>query len=329
MNQQEATQVSFSSLRIGGPRASFKCLGGILLPFPTPFGPEGDIDEQALISNIEKWNITGVIGYVALGSTGERVHLDEREYAQAIEIAHAAVPENLAFIAGAGQQSTRGTISEIRAAVAAGAEAVLVITPHFYRSGITQDALAGHYAAVADATPVPVILYSVPDLTGVAVAPETVARLSEHPNIIGIKDSSDDLARLSETIRLVPDDFAVLTGNGTVLYEALRRGAQGAILAVGCVAARQCIAMFEVVSVGDYERARALQEKLTPLARAVTTRFGIGGLKATMDLIGYHGGCVRAPLQAPGEAAREELARLLEDAGATRPQEVEMREAAG
>jgi len=325
LNQQYATHESPSSPRAGGSRAFFKNLGGILLPFPTPFGPGGDIDEQALNSNIKKWNQTGVIGYVALGSTGERVHLEEHECARVIELARAAVPDNLAFIVGAGQKSTRGTINEVRAAATAGAEAVLVITPHFYRRAITQDALAGHYAAVADTSPVPVILYSVPDLTGIAIAPETVAKLSEHPNIIGIKDSSDDRARLGQTIRLVTDDFAVLTGNGTVLYEALRSGARGAILAVGCVDPRQCIAIFAAVSVRDYERARALQEKLTPLTRAVTTRFGIGGLKAAMDLVGYHGGFVRAPLPAPEEAAREEIAQLLEHAGAERPREIEMR----
>ena len=329
MNQQNATNVGLSSSRGRGARVSFKSLRGILLPFPTPFGPDGDIDEQALSSNIKKWNGTGVIGYVALGSTGERVHLEERECVRVIELARAAVPDDLALIVGAGQQSTRGTINEIKAAVACGAEAVLVITPYFYRRAITPAALSSHYVAVADASPVPVILYSMPDLTGVAIEPETVARLSEHPNIIGIKDSSDDLARLGETIGLVTDDFAVLTGNGTVLDGALRSGAQGAILAVGCAAARQCIAIFEAVRRGDYERASALQEILTPLTRAVTTRFGIGGLKAAMDLIGYHGGCVRAPLQAPGEAEREEIARLLRRAGATKLQEREMREQVG
>jgi 4-hydroxy-2-oxoglutarate aldolase len=161
---------------------------------------------------------------------------------------------------------------------------------------------------------VPVVLYSMPDLTGIAIAPATVARLSEHENIVGIKDSSADIVNLAETLRLVPRDFAVLTGNGPLLYAALSAGATGAILAVGCVAARLSIAIYRAVEAGDYVRARDLQQRLTPLARAVTTRYGIGGLKAALDILGYTGGPVRAPLQSPNEEARREIATLLKEA---------------
>jgi 4-hydroxy-2-oxoglutarate aldolase len=294
---------------------SEKNLRGILLPFPTPFDRDERVDSTALRSNIEKWDQTGVTGYVALGSTGERVHLDESECLELIDAARGAVPEQMSFIIGAGQQSTRATVNEVRRFAAAGADAVLLITPHFYRGAMTQAALVGHYIAVADASPVPVILYSVPDLTGVALAPETVARLSEHENIIGIKDSSADLINLAETLRLVPDDFAVLTGNGGLLYAALSAGARGAILAVGCVAPRLCVAIYRAVEEGDHQGAREMQERLTPVARAVTVRYGIGGLKAALDLLGYRGGAVRAPLQAADEEARREIARLLAEAG--------------
>src|SRR6266446_5320561 len=146
-------------------------LSGILLPVTTTFTPNEDFDAEAFTANFIKWNDSGVIGYVVLGSTGERVNLDEREYLQVIEIARQAVPETLSFIVGAGQQSTRGTIREIESAANAGAEAVLVITPHYYRSAITQDTLERHYTVVADASPVPIILYSMPDLTGVKIDP--------------------------------------------------------------------------------------------------------------------------------------------------------------
>jgi 4-hydroxy-2-oxoglutarate aldolase len=301
-------------------------LRGILLPFATRFDEWESIDTQGIQSNIKRWNTTGIAGYAALGSTGERVHLDEREYVEAIETARAVVPigpDGLAFIVGAGQQSTRGTINEVEKAADAGADAVLVITPHYYRPSITQDALIAHYTSVADAAPVPLILYSMPALTGIKIEPETVARLSQHPNIIGVKDSSADLGGLKETIRLVrdssktsPEEFAILTGNGTVLFEALCAGADGAILAVGCVAPRLCIEIFKAVKANEHERAKALQEKLTPLARAVTTTYGIGGLKAALDMIGYAGGAVRAPLRAPDEAGRQEIARVLAEANA-------------
>jgi 4-hydroxy-2-oxoglutarate aldolase len=289
-------------------------LHGILLPLPTPFNDSGDVDDAALRANIAKWNTTGIAGHVLLGSTGERVNLDEREYLHIIGVARAAVPGDLVFIAGAGQQSTRTTIDEVKRAAATGADAVLVLTPHFYRSAITQAALVDHYLAVADAAMVPVILYSMPALTGIKIEPETVARLSEHPNIIGIKDSSPDIDGLKETVRICPESFAVLTGNGTVLCDALDAGACGGILAVGCAVPEICLELFRAFNSGENERAIALQAKLTPLATAVTTRFGIGGLKAALEMKGYVGGAVRAPLRAPAHEAREEIRRLLEEA---------------
>lgn len=296
-------------------------LRGILLPFTTPFDSAESVDLGALRANIEKWNETGVRGYVALGSTGERVHLDEGECLAVIEAARESVPDHLSLIAGAGQASTRTTINEVRRFAQAGAESVLVITPHFYRKAMTDEALIAHYLAVADASSVPVILYSMPDLTGIALAPPVVARLSEHENIIGIKDSSSDLVNLAETLARVPSDFAVLTGNGPLLYAALSAGARGAILAVGCVAAELSVAVYEAVEAGEYERALRLQRRLTPLARAVTTRYGIGGLKAALDIIGYEGGSVRAPLRSPGSEAVQELEPLLKDAASAREEE--------
>ena len=277
---------------------------GILLPTTTPFDTDGQIVSAAIRSNLRSWSATGVIGFVVLGSTGERVHLDEREYLQTIETSREAVADDLAFIVGAGQQSTIGTIREIKKAAEAGADAVLVITPNYYRSAVTQETLAGFYTDVADASPVPVMLYSMPALTGIKIEPQTVVRLSEHPNIVGVKDSSNDVAGFAETVRLCPDNFAVMTGNGTVLLDALHAGATGGILAVGCVVPEICVQIFR-------ERDSALQAKLTPLAAAVTTRFGIGGLKEALSLAGYHGGLVRAPLQMPDDEARAEIASLL------------------
>ncbi len=288
-------------------------LRGLLLPFTTPFKANEEVDEDGLRTNLRKWNTSGIVGYVALGSTGERVNLNEREYSRVIEIARAETPRDLAFIVGAGQQCTRGTIAEIKAASALGADAVLVITPSFYRPAITQAALVAHYTAVADESPVPIILYSMPDLTGIKIEPNTVAHLSSHQNILGIKDSSGDIAGFRETIRQVPEDFAVLTGNGTVLCDALRAGAGGAILAVGCVAVEACLEIWRLVNAGDTNRGAAWQEKLTPLALAVTKRYGIGGLKAAMDMIGLNGGAVRSPLKSAGQEARLEISSLLEE----------------
>lgn len=288
-------------------------LQGLLLPITTPFTESEEVDTTRLTSNIEKWNDAGVTGYVALGSTGERVNLDEREYIEVIESALCATPRSMTFIVGAGQQSTRGTIREIEVAARAGAQAVLVITPHYYRSAITQEALIDHYRAVADAASIPIILYSMPDLTGLRIEPETAARLSRHQNIIGMKDSSNDIAKFRETVNMVGKDFAMMIGNGTVFSEALQAGARGGILAVGCVVPELCIEIYRAVRCGEIDRADNLQGKLTPLARAVTKTYGIGGLKAAMEMTGYVGGTVRAPLRRPGEEACAEIAQLLRE----------------
>ena len=281
---------------------SVDALRGILLPTTTPFDANGRVSTADIASNIKAWTKKGVIGFVVLGSTGERVHLDEREYFEVIEVSRAAADSVL--IVGAGQQSTIGTIKEVKHAASAGADAVLVITPYFYRTAITQETLVNYYRAVADEAPVPLLLYSMPPLTGIKIEPETVARLSEHPNIIGVKDSSNDVAGFRRTVELCPRDFAVMTGNGTVLLDALRAGATGAILAVGCVVPEVCVEIFRA-------RDEKLQSNLTPLAAAVTTKYGIGGLKAALDLAGYRGGSVRAPLRSPDESARAEIAGLL------------------
>lgn len=291
-----------------------------MLPITTPFTADGELDLSALQRNIAKWNETGIGGYVMLGSTGERVHLNEKEYEQVIATAREAIPAELLLIAGAGQHSTSLTIHEItRVSAIGGVDGVLVLTPHFYRPAITQQLLEDHYCSVADASPVPVILYSMPPFTGIKVDPATVARLSSHENIIGIKDSSADVAGLKQTVDQVEDGFAVLTGNGTILDQALRAGACGAILAVGCVAPHLAAAIIEATREGDYEGAAKLQGKLTPLATAVTTTYGIGGLKLALDLAGYEGGFVRAPLKMPDAEAGEQIASLLNQAGATVP----------
>src|ERR1700754_1194314 len=286
-------------------------LRGILLPTTTPFTETEELDLDALAENIRKWRSAGISGFVLLGSTGERVHLEEKEYLRTLEVARQEIPSDGAFIAGVGQHSTRGTIAEIKKAVQCGADSVLVLTPHYYRSAITQDALVNHYRAVADASPVPVLLYSMPALTGIKIEPATIARLSEHQNIIGVKDSSNDVAGFAQTVKLCPPEFAALTGNGTVLLDALQAGATGAILAVGCVVPEVCLELFNAFHRDDLQRASSLQTKLTLLATAVTTRYGIGGLKAALDLAGYHGGSVRAPLRPPDNDARAEIKTLL------------------
>ena len=299
--EQQSQPVTFSPLN----------LHGILLPFTTPFTQNEEVDTDSLRWNLGRWNGTGISGYVALGSTGERVHLNETEYLKVVETAREEVPRNLTLIVGVGQQSTRLTIQEVQRVAALGADAVLAITPSFYRPAITQAVLIAHYTAIAEAAPIPVVLYSMPDLTGVVIEPETVATLSSHPNIIGMKDSSSDIARFAKTSEQADAQFKMITGNGTVLLEALIAGARTGILAVGCVAAEQCVEIHRLFLSGQTDLAAQIQTKLTPLALAVTKRYGIGGLKVAMDFAGYKGGPVRAPLRSPSDEATSEIIGLL------------------
>jgi len=311
LKQQDETVEETSSAA----RFSLEKLRGVLLPFTTPFNSDGGINARALRSDIEMWNETGISGYVALGSTGERVHLSERESLEAIKAARMTVTNRMALVVGAGQQGTLATIDEVGRVAEAGADAVLVITPSFYRAGMTQAALINYYIAVADASPVLVMLYSVPHLTGVTIQPETIARLAEHENIVGVKDSSGDILALAETVRLVPRDFAVLTGNGAALYPALCVGAWGGILAIGCVAPRLAVAIYDAFQAGEHERAREMQQRLTVLTRRILVRYGISGLKAALDRLGLVGGHVRAPLQDASEEARRDIAAVLKEVG--------------
>lgn len=284
-------------------------------PMPTPFAG-GEVDARAIARNIERWLRAGVGGIVALGSNGEAPLLDEAESDRVIDAARAAVPPGRVLIAGTGRESTRGAIDATRRAAALGADAVLVRTPSFFKGRMTPDAFVRHYTAVADASSVPVLLYNFPAVTGVNLAPETVTRLAEHPNIAGIKESGSDLAQVAALVDGVPSRFSVIAGSAPAFYASLCLGARGGILAAACVAPEMCVRLFEAAMAGRHAEARALQKRLTPLARLVTTIHGVPGLKAAMDLCGYTGGEPRQPLAPAGADAidqiRAELARVQE-----------------
>jgi 4-hydroxy-2-oxoglutarate aldolase len=284
---------------------------GLLPPIPTPFDEREQVAHDHFRANIERWNRWGYSGYVVLGSNGEFVHLTESERLKVIETAREAIPGDRLLIVGASYNATREAVEFAHRAASLRADALLVGTPHYYRDQITPALLRDHYRKIADASPIPILLYSVPQFTGVALAPETVARLAEHPNIIGIKDSGGNLATLAETVRLVPPDFSVLTGSAALLQAAMALGAKGAVLAVGCLAAETCLEIMRLARGGDVARAAELQLRLLPVARAVTTQFGISGLKAALDLIGFYGGPPRAPLPAPDETMRAAIRAIL------------------
>lgn len=237
-------------------------------------------------------------GIVALGSNGEAPLLDDYEADLVIAVARDATPGERLLLAGTGRESTRATIAASKRAADLGARAVLVRTPSYFKPRMTPQALIAHYTAIAEAITVPVILYNYPAVTGLTLTPDTVGRLAEHPNIIGIKETSTDAAEIAAYIDAsLGQRFSVLAGSAPSLYAALCLGATGAILAAACVVPRACVAVYEAFQRGAHDQACELQRRLQPIAKAVTSGFGVPGLKAAMDLAGYTGTSPRGPLQ--------------------------------
>ncbi|HXE75135.1 MAG TPA: dihydrodipicolinate synthase family protein [Candidatus Xenobia bacterium] len=290
-------------------------LRGIFPPLATPFAADGGVELTALRANVQKYNRSGVAGYVVVGSTGESVYLSEGEKVKIWEAVRGAADAGKILIAGTGCEATAETIALTRRAAGLGYHAVLVRTPSYFRSQMTHAALERHFRAVADASPIPVLIYSVPQFTGLKVEAPLVARLAEHPNILGLKESSGDVQLMAEIRRTTPAEFQVLVGSASVLYPAMCVGAQGAVLAVACALPELCVEVYNAACAGDHARARALQERLLEPTAAVTTRFGIAGLKFAMELRGYVGGAPRPPLLPLDDAARTEIKRIFTSLG--------------
>ena len=278
---------------------------------PTPF-LDGEVNPAAITGNIPRWMAAGLGGVLVLGTNGEAPLLDDDEADRVVETARRAVPSQRALLVGVGRESTRATIAAARRAGAGGADAVVVRTPSLYRTHTPAAALFTHYTAVAEASPVPVLLYNYPAFTGVNLAPDLIGRLAEHPNIVGVKETSTDGGQFAEMAAVVPDRFTILSGSAPGCLAAMCAGARGAILAVACVAPGSCIELMRLTLAGRLAEALLIQQRLMPLARAVTTGFGIAGLKAALDLAGYAGGDPRPPLRPLAADGIENIRTLLE-----------------
>jgi 4-hydroxy-2-oxoglutarate aldolase len=290
-------------------------LSGVYPPIPTPFDDRGVVALDRLCENLARWCETELAGFVVLGSNGEAVHLNEREKRSVLEGAREAVPSDRLFIAGTGEQSTRATIELTRQAADLGADAVLVMPPHYYRPKMDTAALERHYFALADVSPVPILLYNMPAYTGIDLSAAQVVRLAQHPHIVGLKDSSGHLPKIGAIIGATPRGFQVLAGSASFLYPAMVLGAVGGVCALANVAPRDCCRLVDLVRAGDHQAAQELQLRLIPPNAAVTSRFGVPGLKQALDWTGYYGGPVRSPLGALAEEEKAELKRVLVAAG--------------
>ena len=286
-------------------------LSGVLAPLPTPFDEHDEVDLHRLRSALTRWLATPLTGFVILGSNGEAALLDEGESDRVVAAARNVVPAGRTFIVGTGRESTRATVAACTRAATLGADAVLVRTPGFFKAQITADAFVRHYTAVADASPVPVLLYNFTAVTGVTLPVDAVAALALHPNIAGMKESGGDVLRIGDLVAGTPDRFALLAGSPSTFHTSLLAGAVGGILAVASVVPDACVRLFELTKAGRQEEARALQQQLLPLAKLLGSTYGVPGLKAALKLVGHDAGWPRPPLIPLDETAISELADAL------------------
>jgi 4-hydroxy-2-oxoglutarate aldolase len=286
---------------------------GIYCPITTPFVGQ-KVATDKLVENLEKWNATDLAGYVILGSTGEAVYLTKSEKLEIVKSARVHVSGNKKLIVGTGHESTVETIEFTKQVAELGVDAILVLTPCYYKPHTGEEHFYNHFTAVADNSPLPVILYNVPKFTNVNMTLSLVERLASHPNIVAIKDSTNKMSQLIELLKLESSNFNVLIGNDTLFLPGLHMGARGAVLALSNVAAQTCVAIFNLYNDGMYAEAKTLYFKIIPLAKALTSKYGIPAIKAALDMLGFYGGPPRRPLLSIDENQKTEIHQLMEKA---------------
>jgi 4-hydroxy-2-oxoglutarate aldolase len=290
-------------------------LRGLLLPVTTPFDPvTGDTAPVGFRDNLRRWAAQGADGFVLFGSTGEGPLLDEDEKRALVGWARDVAPDRL-LVAGTGAESTRQVIRMSHAVADAGADYVIVQPPSYYGETLAPDALRDHFQAIADASPVPVILYNIPKYTHVTMEAGLVRELARHENVAGIKDSSGDQKRLADFTEACTGECAVFVGSGTLLFAALEMGAVGGILGVGLLATEICARILQLHAADNKPEAGRLQGRISPVHREVVARLGVPGVKTALDLLGYAGGAPRSPLKLLRERDREIVASTLREAG--------------
>lgn len=289
-------------------------LQGIFPPIPTPF-ENGHFAPHRLRENLSRLNETGLSGYVVLGSNGEAPLLSRTEKLEIVRVARRTIPTEKRMIVGAGMESTETTAVFTMQVADLGAEAALVLTPFFYRESMSHEALRRHFEKIAEASPIPILIYNVPKFTNLNVSVSLVAQLAQHENIIGMKDSAGNLSQLLEFREKTPEDFQILLGSDAIFFAALAHNFRSAILALANVAPRELVELQRLVDNNQWEAAQGLANKLAPVGRLIISRLGVPGLKAALDELGYFGGTPRPPLLALEEPARLEIREVLRQAG--------------
>jgi len=288
-----------------------KPLRGIIPALATPFDDRGALAVDRLRENIARYNRVGLSGYLANGSTGESVMMDRAEFEKVLAAVRETAADGRILIAGTGVDSTAEAISRTDFAAKLGYDYALVLPPYFYKPMMRSDVLVEHYRRVADASRIPLLLYSVPQFTGVAIEVDVAARLAEHPNIAGMKDSSGNVDRMGSILASVPASFQLVTGAATTVYPSMVLGGKGAILALATFLPEICVALYTAVTAGDGAKALELQRRVIPASQRIVGARGISGVKYAMDCRGYYGGPARRPLLPLQETEKKDVESLL------------------
>ncbi|MCB8815142.1 dihydrodipicolinate synthase family protein [Desulfosporosinus shakirovi] len=288
-------------------------LQGIYAPIPSVFQND-ELALGKLADNMTFWLESKLSGIVVLGSNGEFIVLSPEEKRKSISAVCKLSKGRKPVIAGTGCESTKETIESTKYAAQAGAAAALVLSPNYYKRAMTDELNKKFYIEVADESPIPIILYNMPGNSGINLSSKLVAELAKHPNIIGIKDSGGNIVQIAEIINATSSEFAVFAGSASFLYPSLALGAAGGTLALANVLPNECAEIHELVLAGKHHQAKGLQLRLLDINQAVTTRWGVAGLKAALEMQGLYGGELRRPLLSLGEQERKELAVILEKA---------------
>jgi 4-hydroxy-2-oxoglutarate aldolase len=288
---------------------------GVIPPMMTPFREDEKVDCEMFVRNIKRWNKDDLGGYLVLGSNSEASYLSESEKLRLIRLTVEEAKRGRTVIAGTGLESAKETLRLTEKAANIGIDAALVLTPSYYIDQMTDEALVGHFSFIADRSPIPILIYNVPKYTHLNISLNALKQLSEHPNIIGMKDSKGDIAQVGLFVENVPRSFQVIVGSASVWYPSLRLGVTSGILALSNFAGNQCAHVQSLFKEGEFQKAEDLHKRLLPVNTAVTSTYGVAGLKYAATLAGYEGGFVRRPLLPLSEESKKDVRRILEAAG--------------
>jgi len=280
-------------------------LSGVFAPVTTPFNKQGDLLLEKLSSNIEKLNPSKLRGYLVLGTNGEFRSLSGPEQMEALKtVVKAALPDKV-IMAGTGSESTHISIELCHQAAEIGAHYGSLITPFFFAKKMSDRALIRHFIQVAERSPIPVLLYNNPEVTGITMSTSVIKEVSSHPKIVGMKDSSP--GNLSAYILNAQRGFSLLAGSANFFFTGLLMGAVGGVLSLANAFPEPCCRLYELGMARQLEQGRELQFQLMRINQIVSGKFGVAGVKAAMDVAGFYGGPPRAPLLSLTQEEREKL----------------------